>query len=234
VTTTLEQAAWDQARGGTDGPHARTSAHGAGEEHAATRPAPHDADERRLVARLKAGEAQALEELYLAYRKPVFGFLLRLAKDRYLAEDLFQNTWLKVSRSVERLRDDTEIKAWIFTVARNEFRSHRRWQLIDLSRIFLFYRDREAPEREAADESDESMALATLERGLAALHASDREVLLLVCVEGMDPQQAATVLGISHAALRQRLGRARARLKGVLAKLECESGDGQHVPARKP
>jgi RNA polymerase sigma-70 factor, ECF subfamily len=174
------------------------------------------ADERRLVARLRAGDARALEELYVAFRKPIFGFLVRLARDRHVAEDLFQNTWVKVSKSVGRLREDTELKAWIFTVARNEFRSYRRWQLVDVTRLFLFQRER----RDDGVESSESLALTGLERALAALGASDREVLLLVCAEGMEPRQAAEVLGISHAALRQRLGRARARLKDAMTKLE--------------
>ena len=219
MTTTVEQGAWDSVPSRAAERHPPTSSHAS--------------DERRLVARLRAGEAGAVEELYRAYRKPIFGFLVRLTKDRHVAEDLFQNTWLKVSRNIERLREDTELKAWIFTVARNEFRSYRRGQLIDLSRIFLFHREREAPECDPRAEPGERIAWSEIERGLAALGASDREVLLLVCVEGMQPQQAATVLGISHAALRQRLGRARSRLKDAVAKLETES-PSRKAQARNP
>jgi RNA polymerase sigma-70 factor, ECF subfamily len=197
VTTTIEEASWE-------GETMPTRAH--------------DVGERRLVERLRAGQAAALEELYVAYRKPIFGFLVRLARDRPLAEDLFQNTWVKISKSAARLREDTQLKAWVFTVARNEFRSYQRWQMVDVTRLFLFHRDQGEPEREP----NESMALAGVERGLAELGASDREVLLLVCAEGMDQEEAAKVLGISHAALRQRLGRARGRLKAVMSRLEGE------------
>jgi RNA polymerase sigma-70 factor, ECF subfamily len=216
----MEEAAWDPVPERTEERHVRTFAH--------------HPDEPRLLTRLRAGEADAIDELYRAYKKPIYGFLVRLAKDRHVAEDLFQNTWLKVSRSIERLREDTELRAWIFTVARNEFRSYRRWQLVDLSRIFLFHRERANVSPDSTAEPGENMAALAVERALAALSASDREVLLLVCVEGMDPQQAATVLGISHAALRQRLGRARARLKNTLAKLESEVDGGQRPHARKP
>jgi RNA polymerase sigma-70 factor (ECF subfamily) len=179
--------------------------------------AAHDLGERRLVARLRAGELAAMKELYGAYRKPIFGFLVRLARDRYVAEDLFQNTWVKVSKSAHRLREDTELRAWMFTVARNEFRSYQRWQMVDVTRLFLLHRDRPEPAAES-----NSGALPSLERALAELGASDREVLLLVCAEGMAQQEAAAVLGISHAALRQRLGRARGRLKDAMSKLEGE------------
>jgi RNA polymerase sigma-70 factor (ECF subfamily) len=190
-------------------------------------------DQRHLVARLRVGDVDAVQELYLEYRKPIYGFLFRLARDRNVADDLFQNTWLKVSGAVRRLRDDTELKAWLFTVARNEYRSYRRWQLVDVSRVFLFYRDREQPVLEAPHPNDESGALTAIERGLGLLAPSDREVLLLVCVEGMAPPQAAAVLGISHAALRQRLGRARARLKSTLSRLESEWGTDEEALGRK-
>ncbi len=57
------------------------------------------AEERRLVARLREGDERAVEELYVAYRKPIFGFLVRLARDRYLAEDLFHARSSVSSRS---------------------------------------------------------------------------------------------------------------------------------------
>ena len=191
-------------------------------------------DEGALIARLRGGDASAIEEVYSIYRKPIFGFLVRLARDRHLAEDLFQNTWVKVTRSAGRLREDTELRAWIFTVARNEFRSYRRWQLVDVSRLFLFGVERHDHSHPLETESHATIGLARLERGLAELGASDREVLLLVCVEGMEPQQAATVLGISHAALRQRLGRARARLKDVVSKIEREPDAHRRAQARQP
>ena len=184
-------------------------------------------DEARLVARLRAGEPSAVERLYDAYRKPIFGFLFRLARNRHVAEDLFQNTWLKVSRSAVRLREDTDLKAWVFTVARNEYRSHRRWEMIDLSRVFVTHREPDELVAAPEDTSETSLELASIERAMASLGAADREVLLLVCVEGMDPQRAASVLGVSHAALRQRLGRARARLKEVVTKLDAPATRGE-------
>lgn len=219
VTTAIEEASWNPVHDCTEEGHERTFADAGGQRH--------------LVARLRAGEADALQELYVAHKKPIFGFLVRLARDRHVAEDLFQNTWLKVTCAVGRLRDDTELKAWLFAIARNEFRSYRRWQLVDLSRVFLFYRDREEPTREATGDTNESSALTGLEKALSMLGASDREVLLLVCVEGMSPQQAATVIGVSHDALRQRLGRARSRLKETLSKLETGSGMEETTLVRK-
>jgi len=181
---------------------------------AARRDAGPSVEERHLVARLRAGEGAAFEEVYLAYRKPIFGFLVRLSKDRHMAEDLFQNTWVKVSRAAVNLREDTELRAWIFAIARNEYRSFRRWQMVDVTRIFLLGKELAPVTGSAGGEVDH------LEKALALLGASDREVLLLVCAHGIEQEEAAKVLGVSHAALRKRLGRARSRLKDELARLE--------------
>jgi RNA polymerase sigma-70 factor (ECF subfamily) len=225
VTSSIDDApkGWKSARGSRDGGRARLAFAEAA-----------DPDPSRLVARLRNGEAAALEDLYAAYRKPVYGFLVRLARDRHLAEDLFQNTWIKISRSVARLREDTELRAWIFTVARNEFRSFRRWQLIDVTRVFAWHVQREEPLHSSAAESDRGVELATIETALATLGASDREVLLLVSAEGMSQEQAASVIGVSHAALRQRLARARARLKTAISELEGERGGSAKTKGRQP
>ena len=177
-------------------------------------------DEPALVAELRRGDAGALERLYGAYRSRIFGFLLRLCRDRYTAEDLHQNTWLKVARAAHRLRDDSDLKAWLFTIARNEYKSHRRAQFLDFSRILAFGRERSGFS-EPAREGDTD--LGRVSEVLGELSDSDRELLLLVGVEGLEHRQAAAVLGISYAALRQRLARARRRFAerlGVVSELE--------------
>jgi RNA polymerase sigma-70 factor (ECF subfamily) len=127
---------------------------------------------------------------------------------------------VKVSRAAAHLREDSELRPWVFAIARNEYRSFRRWQMVDVTRIFLLGQEREEVTVAEGGEVDH------LEKGLASLASSDREVLLLVCAHGIDQEEAASVLGISHAALRKRLGRARTRLKDALATLDgCRSDE---------
>ena len=183
---------------------------------------PSNVADRNLVLELREGKLEAMDHLYTAYRTAIFGFLLRLAKDRPLAEDLFQNTWIKVAKNASRLREDTDLRAWLFTVARNEFRSYRRWQVVDLSQLFLLTVEMSSRASHDPGAAHQSPGLDALETALAALATSDREVLLLVCVEGMPREKAAIVLGISDSTLRQRIARARARLKDELTKLGAE------------
>ncbi len=155
-------------------------------------------------------------EFYSHYRTRLFNFLYRLAGHRDLAEDLFQETWMKLAKNAVTLDADTDLGGWLFTVARNAYFSHRRWLLMDAGRrreVELIPRDSDTPEHA----TERRRELEALERALAGLPVKDREVLLLVGVEGMEPEQAAAVLGIKWDALRQRLSRARALLAERLA-----------------
>jgi RNA polymerase sigma-70 factor (ECF subfamily) len=177
-----------------------------------------------LIAALGAHDPETFERAfqaaYAAHRGVVFGFLLRLAGDADTASDLFQNVWIKLSRHRQRLRPDTELRAWLCTVARHEYVSYRRAQLLDLSRVLALGRE-PAPEPAQHDPR-----LVDVNAALHQLPDADREVLLSTSVDGLSLRQAASVLGISEPALRQRLVRARRRLEAALAKMRARERRG--------
>ncbi|HEY1691392.1 MAG TPA: RNA polymerase sigma factor [Polyangiaceae bacterium] len=183
-----------------------------------------DPTERPLVDALRRGDTSAFDRVFVKYRARIYAFLLRLSGRRDVAEDLFQETWLKLARAAPRLAEDTDLAAWLFTVARNAWVSHRRWSALDLSRLVAMDDDGPRPgfASSAEDRADASRAAERLEAAIASLPAASREVLLLVGVEGFDQEQAAAVLGISYAALRQRLSRARVQLADELGLKENE------------
>src|SRR5512134_818726 len=92
--------------------------------------------ELRLVARLKAGDAAAFEAIYEAFRPRLFSFLARLSRRRDVAEDLLEETWLRLVTTASALTDDTRLGPWLFTVARNLFASWCRHRAVDDNRIF--------------------------------------------------------------------------------------------------
>ena len=181
-----------------------------------------DPTEAPLVDALRRGDRAAFDRVYAKYRPRIFAFLLRLSGRRDVAEDLFQETWLKLARTAPRLAEDTDLLAWLFTVARNAWVSHRRWSILDVSRLVALDDDgpRPGPASDAESRADAARDVGRLERALASLPATSREVLLLVAVEGFEQDQAAAMLGITYAALRQRLARARAQLAERLAIVE--------------
>ena len=170
--------------------------------------------ERALVDRLKRGDPAAFDEVYDRYRPPLFGFLARLSQQRELAEDLLQETWLRLAANATRLDDDTRLGAWLFTVARNLHRSHVRWVVVDLEHRRWLRRtaDEGIENTSPFDLTSASELERQLEHALAVLPLKVREAVLLVAVERLEPVEAARVLGISPEALRQRLSRGRARV----------------------
>jgi len=171
-------------------------------------------DELMLVARLRAGDTGAFDEVYDAYRPRVFAFLLRMTRSRTLAEDLLDETWLRLVRHAPRLLPDTRMGPWLFTVARNLYWTYRRDSLVeeiaipDLPSLWPSPLAWPSPfDLAAAGELERRV-----ERALSTLSSQYREVLLLVGHEGLSPTDAAAVCGISAEALRQRLSRARAAL----------------------
>jgi len=167
--------------------------------------------ERHLVERLKAGDESAFDLVYEAYRPRLFAFLCRLTRSRDVAEDLLEETWVRLVGRIDTLRDETRLGGWLFAVARNLALSHLRSRADEP----IPAEDPNPPEHvvDAGPSPFDTMAARELdwrlERGLAAMPASYREVLLLVGVHGMSPTEAAVVCGVRPEALRQRLLRAR-------------------------
>src|SRR5262249_24749023 len=83
-------------------------------------------DERALVAGLRARDTGAFDDVYDTYRPRVFAFLLRMTRNRTLAEDLLDETWLRLVHHAPRLQPDTRLGPWLFTVARNLYWTYRR------------------------------------------------------------------------------------------------------------
>jgi RNA polymerase sigma-70 factor (ECF subfamily) len=164
-----------------------------------------------VVRRLREGDRVAFDVVYDTFRPRLFAFLLRLARQRALAEDLLEETWLRLVSKAEALRTDTRLGAWLFTVARNLYWSYRRGRLVEegcdasLIGFWSVPEDWPSPFDLAAGGELE----ARVEQALARLPARHREVLLLTAYEGLTPGEAADVCRVSAEVFRQRLKRAR-------------------------
>jgi RNA polymerase sigma factor (sigma-70 family) len=183
--------------------------------------------ESALVAGLRAGDCAAFDELYDRFNRPLFNFLARLTRRRDVAEDLLEETWVRLIARAPELRADTRIRPWLYTVARNLYVSYQRSRALE---------DSHAPGLvgwpcPSASPSPFDSAVATeaerrIDAALAELPLVYREALLLAAVEGMRPAEAAEVCGIKPEAMRQRLRRARALLARHL-----EEGAGPRLAA---
>jgi RNA polymerase sigma-70 factor (ECF subfamily) len=174
--------------------------------------------ELALVERLRQGDVDAFDDVYAAFNTRLFTFLVRLSRRRDVAEDLLEETWLRLVKHARRLQVDTRLGPWLFTVARNLCASYNRSRMLEdsaaasLIALWPFSLEHSSPfEAAAASELERR-----IERALASMPAASREVLLLVGVAGLDHSDVADICGITPEALRQRLHRARETLSKVL------------------
>src|SRR5919204_1209935 len=92
-----------------------------------------DGDVRRLVEQAQQGDEEALEQLYLLHFDRVYSYLHMSVGNRYDAEDLTTQTFLKMLEAIPRFRwQKAPFSAWLFRIAHNlamdHFRATRRWQ----------------------------------------------------------------------------------------------------------
>jgi RNA polymerase sigma factor (sigma-70 family) len=178
--------------------------------------------ELAIVGRLREGDHAAFDAVYAEFHGRLYSFLARLCRSRDVAEDLLEETWLRLVEHADRLRPDTRLGAWLFTVARNLHVSYCRSRAIDESRecgpLGLWPTSPRSPspfEEAAAGELERRV-----ERAIASLPARYRETLLLVTVEGFSPAEAAEICQVSPENLRQRLSRARGMLAREVERLD--------------
>jgi hypothetical protein len=87
-----------------------------------------------LVLLMRRRQAGAFDEVYRRHRERIWRFLHRLAGQRALAEDLFQDTWLAAARNAHRLHEDSQILPWLYTIARNKHRNSLRFTALEQRR----------------------------------------------------------------------------------------------------
>src|SRR5215467_12176138 len=87
--------------------------------------------ELALMEGLRQGDAAAFDAVYAAFNTRLFTFLVRLSCRRDVAEDLLEETWLRLVKHARRLRTDTRLAPWLFTVARNLHVSFIRARLLE-------------------------------------------------------------------------------------------------------
>ena len=158
------------------------------------------------------------DRVFEEHHQRLYGFLLRLCGRAELAEELLQETFVRWVRHKDRLPPDVNLRAWLFTVARNLHRSHRRWAWVDGQRLAELAA--RAVGIDAGPSPAEVLAATEtsrrVERALAAMPESLREVAALVWIEHLEPREVAPILQLEPEAVRQRLARARRFVEDAL------------------
>jgi RNA polymerase sigma-70 factor, ECF subfamily len=183
--------------------------------------------EAERIRRIVAGEKHLFHDLIRPCERAVYFLLLSLLKNETDAEDVAQETVIKVYQNLDKFRGDAQFKTWVLSIARNEGLgrlrkiSARREDSLDAGTdeqtgdytpaILTSWREIPA---EALERKELGAILRAAIEGLPEIY---RNVVLLRDIEEMDIRQTAGALNISEAAVKVRLHRARALLQRSLA-----------------
>ncbi len=179
----------------------------------------------RVIAAVRQGNAEAFEIIVREYQPRLYRFLFGLIGEAEVARDLTQDTFLAAYRALPETRDELNLTGWLFQIARNNARSY--WRRRKLITWLPFGRSDHDDQRDEQWEPQgvsgpplsgpEELVVEREDLGAAlrCLQRADRECLLLV-VDGFSYSEICAITGLTLAAVKGRIFRARKELRAIL------------------
>ncbi|GAC1516007.1 MAG: sigma-70 family RNA polymerase sigma factor [Gemmatimonadaceae bacterium] len=187
-----------------------------------------DAD---VVALARQGREAAFRELVRRYERPVFSIVLRLVRDRELAEDLAQQTFIKVLNHLESYRPEFKLSSWLFKIANNVAIDHlrrRRLPTVSLDgapnaataiEVEATAFDVAGAGESALEELEAKELGSAIEKAIASLRPDYRSCIMLRHVEGRSYEEIAATLELPLGTVKTYIHRARQALREALGHL---------------
>jgi RNA polymerase sigma-70 factor (ECF subfamily) len=197
-----------------------------------------DDPDEDLMVRYQRGEVRAFEVLLSRHRKPVYNFILRFVGDRETAEDLLQESFMRVIKGAEAYKRQAKFTTWLYTIARNlcvdqtRRRKHRKHASLDApmdggddSGTLL---DVIASSEMASDRKSQNRQLhQTMHQAIGGLSEEQREVFLMREFLDMPFKQIAEVVGVPENTVKS-------RMRYALEKLRLELDEYKDVAKAAP
>jgi len=185
------------------------------------------ARDEALLKGMAAGESGAFDELFARHSGVVFSFLSRLIASQTDAEDLLQETFIRVLTHAKDFRAGAAFRSWLFTIARNvAYNALQKRKLRGEMEVRTDFRQNALPPRAAEDRNgDPSFRMQSQEQNAKLLAALDelpppqREIIVLVIFNSFSYEEAAAITGEGESTLRSRVFHALKKLRDRLKEL---------------
>lgn len=176
-------------------------------------------DDFSLIKRFIDGEEQIFDELVRRHKEKVRNIIYLTLTDRDAVDDIAQDVFITVYRSLKNFRFESQFTTWLYRVTVNKCKDHLRRKSI--RRIVLPFRDTlEDPGYEISPESSDTKTI--VRRAISQLPDKMRIPLVLKDIEGFSYQEIAETMQCEIGTVKSRIFRAREGLKKILQPLEKE------------
>jgi len=189
--------------------------------------------DQEVVVLARQGREAAFRELIGRYERPVFSLIYRLVRHREKAEDLSQETFIKVLNALDRYDSSYKFSSWIFKIAHNTALDLLRKKELDTLSLDGSPHAETQSEVDATtvtavsdEESPEDFAASrelghVLERAIGTLRPEYRTAIVLCHVEGRPYEEIAEIMNVPLGTVKTYIHRARNELKHQLEHLRC-------------
>ena len=180
-----------------------------------------EAGDEQLMLAYREGDAGAFEQLYQRHKGKLFRFVLRSIRDRALAEELYQEIWMRAIEARGRYEVQAKFTTWLYTIAHNRLVDH--WRRRGLQVVSLDEEEASAAEPAGAADYEPhrvleaKQSLARFARVLEALPPAQREAFLLHHEADLSVAEIARATGANEEAAKSRLRYALSKLKEAVA-----------------
>ena len=177
------------------------------------------AGDEQLMLAYREGDAGAFEELYRRHKGGLYRFVLRSVRDRAVAEELYQEVWMRAIEARGRYQVQAKFTTWLYTIAHNRLVDH--WRKRGLQLVSLDQEDEavDAPATPSFQPEkilEGKQSLARFMQALEALPPAQREAFLLHEEAGMSVAEIARATGADEEAAKSRLRYALSKLKEAM------------------
>lgn len=180
-----------------------------------------DTSDESLMLSYAKGDAAAFGVLYLRHKGPVYRYMLKLCRNEAIAEELFQEAWIKLIKARESYVASAKFTTYFYKLAHNQFIDHYRKQnvriVFDQSAEIDDVEYDQARQNDPEKQSQMNQTMDQLNILFESLPNEQQEVFLLREEAGMSVQEIADTIGINHEAAKSRLRYAVTKLRSGLS-----------------
>ena len=174
-------------------------------------------EESALILELKQNNPEVVDQVVDRFSKPLFAFIMRMIDDQATAEDIFQDTWIRVIRNIGTFRGDCRFSTWLFQIALNLCRNQMRRKA---RRSFVGIEEASNLADDPGVDGMKILQAQKVRRLVASLPPKMREVIVLRYYHNKTDVEIAEVTGLPPGTVKSRIHRATALLRSKIESTE--------------